>query len=568
METGPRRRAAVAGVVFFSVFLALLARLYAVQVLGVDARREQRRAQEAGEVSVTGVRGGIFDPRGQAVALSVPADSVWVNPGAIAACDRPDAVRRLSAALSLSEDFVAERLSRTSKEFVWLKRKVSDAEAAAAKALAASPLFKPTRENPATRLGFRTEFRRVYPQGPLLGNVVGHESEDPSASEGLERFLDSIIAAREVRLRVATDGRRNVLDVPPVDAVGPRVTLTIDVLFQKVVEEELDAACREHSPKWAVAVAVDPRTGAILAIANRPSFDPNHASHVPAEARLNRAVALPYEPGSTLKPFTAAWAIECGVANPDTRIDCENGLWKYGPRLLHDHDPYGKLTLAEVIIKSSNIGAAKIGALMLGAKRTREALERFGFGARTGVDMPAEDDGRLFPLSKWNLYSETSVPMGHEVMVTPLQLAVGMAAIANGGTLYRPYAVKRVETSDGVVLVDNGPMQVRRVLSTESARKMDEILVATVESGTGKKARMDGVKVGGKTGTSQKIDPVTKKYTHEKYISSFVGYAPAGGDPRVCIAVIVDEPQGAYYGGAVAAPVVGRILQRGLVLLR
>ena len=567
MDRTSRRRAAVVGVAFATLFLALLARLYAVQVLGVDARREQRAAQGAGEVVVTGVRGTILDPRGQVIAMSVPADSVWVNPAAVAACDRPDAARRLAAALALREDFVLERLSRTTKEFVWLKRKVSEAEAKAARELAATPLFKPSRENPATRVGFRTEFRRVYPQGSLFGNVVGHESEDPNATEGMERFLDSIIAAREVKLRVATDGKRNVLDVPAVDAIGPRVTLTVDVLFQKIVEEELDAACREHSPKWAVAVAVDPKTGAILAIANRPSFDPNDASRVPPEARLNRAVALPYEPGSTLKPFTAAWAIEVGVATPDTKIDCENGIWKYGPRILHDHHPYGRITLAEVIINSSNIGAAKIGAQMLGAKRTREALERFGFGARTGIDMPAEDDGRLFPLSKWNLYSETSVPMGHEIMVTPLQLAVGMAAIANGGILYRPYVVKRVETSDGVVLVDNGPMQVRRVLSSESARKMDEILRLTVKEGTGKKAAVPGIDVGGKTGTSQKIDPITKHYTHEKYISSFVGYAPAG-DPKVCIAVIVDEPQGAYYGGAVAAPVVGRVLQRGLILLR
>jgi cell division protein FtsI (penicillin-binding protein 3) len=566
VDQGPRRRAAVLGVVFFCAFLALLARLYAVQVLGVDARREQRDRQGTGVVAVAGIRGAIYDQRGQGLALSVPVDSVAANPAALPACDRPDAARLLAAALSLPEAFVLDRLSRA-KEFVWLKRKVSEAESRAVRALAETPLFKATPRNPVARLEFRVEFRRVYPQGSLFGNVLGHESEDPAATEGIERWLDSLIAARDVRVPVAKDGRQRVLDVPSVDAVGPTVTLTVDVLFQKIVEEELDAACREHTPKWAVAVALDPSTGAVLAIANRPSFDPNAPSNVPAEARLNRAVALPYEPGSTLKPFTAAWAVEVGAATPDTKIDCENGIWKYGPRLLHDHHPYGRISLSEVIVHSSNIGAAKIGALLLGAKRTREALERFGFGARTGVDLPAEDDGRLFPLSKWNLYSETSVPMGHEIMVTPIQLASAMAALANGGTLYRPYVVKRVETADGVVLVDNGPSVVRRVLSAETSRKMSEILVATVKDGTGKKAQVPGVAVGGKTGTSQKIDPVTKKYTHEKYISSFVGYAPAE-DPKVCIAVIVDEPHGAYYGGAVAAPVVGRILHRGLVLLR
>jgi cell division protein FtsI (penicillin-binding protein 3) len=567
VDQGPRRRAAVLGVVFFCVFLALLARLYAVQVLGVDARSEQRLRQQTGEVAVSGIRGTFLDPRGQVVAVSVPADSVFANPAALPACDRADAARQLAAALGLSEAFVLERLSRSTKEFVWLKRKVSDAESKAARALAETPMFKANRTNPVARLGFRTEFRRVYPQGSLMSQLVGHQSEDPSASEGLERWLDPVIAARELRVPVVKDGKQRVLDAPSIDAAGPSVTLTVDVLFQKIVEEELDAACREFSPKWAVAIALDPASGAVLAIANRPAFDPNDASRVAPEARLNRAVALPYEPGSTLKPFTAAWAIELGLASPDTKIDCENGVWKYGPRILHDHDPYGRLTLAEIIIKSSNIGAAKIGALILGAKRTREALERFGFGSLSGIDLPAEDDGRLFPLSKWNLYSETSVPMGHEVMVTPLQLVAGLSAIANGGTLFRPYVVKRVETADGVVLADNGPTMVRRVISKETARKMDEILRGTVKDGTGKKAQVPGVEVGGKTGTSQKIDPVTKKYTHEKYISSFVGYAPAG-DPKVCIAVIVDEPQGAYYGGAVAAPVVGRILQRGLVLLR
>jgi cell division protein FtsI (penicillin-binding protein 3) len=257
--------------------------------------------------------------------------------------------------------------------------------------------------------------------------------------------------------------------------------------------------------------------------------------------------------------------MDLGLIRPDSMIDCENGLWHVGPRTLHDHHPYAKISLTDVIKFSSNIGAAKVGAQILGQKRLWEAMKRWGFGEKTGVDLPAEDSGLLFPLSRWTVYSETSVPMGHEISVTPLQLATAMSAIANGGTLYRPYVIRRIASTDGTILVDHGPQAVRRVIGEKASREMIEILKSVVAEGTGKKAAAPGVVVAGKTGTSQKIDPRTKQYTHEKYIASFVGFAPAD-DAKLCIAVVLDEPQGgSYYGGAVAAPVVGRIIQRGLV---
>jgi cell division protein FtsI/penicillin-binding protein 2 len=205
---------------------------------------------------------------------------------------------------------------------------------------------------------------------------------------------------------------------------------------------------------------------------------------------------------------------------------------------------------------------------MLGQKRLYECMKRWGFGERTGVDLPAEDSGLLFPLSRWTIYSDTSVPMGHEISVTPLQLCTAMSAIANGGTLYKPFIVKRVTSTDGTVIVDNGPQAVRRVIGEKASKQMIEILKGVVQDGTGKKAAVNGVAVAGKTGTSQKIDPRTHQYTHEKYIASFVGFAPAD-DASLCIAVVLDEPQGgSYYGGAVAAPVVGRIIQRGLAYVK
>jgi cell division protein FtsI (penicillin-binding protein 3) len=565
LDLSSRRRAAVIGVAFAAVFLALLARLYAVQVLGVEHRRAARDLQSNGLVSGQTPPGTIYDAGGQVFALSVPVDSLWINSSAFNDPERAEVARRLARALGLKEQDLRAKLdARSKKEFVWAGRKLSDETSKAVHELLRDPLFKAGAEPKA---GFRTEYARRYPQGPLMAHVIGHAGDDRKDSEGTERFANEHLAGKDVSYRTPVDARRHPLDVAAVDYATNSIRLTIDSHFQRIVEEEGLALVSENKPKWVSIVALDPRTGAVLAMANWPTFDPNQPGASPAEARLNRAVVLPYEPGSTLKPFTAVAALDLGLMRPDSKIDCENGIWKHGPRLLHDHHPYGRISLADVIIHSSNIGAAKIGALILGARRTHEALAKFGFGTPTGVDMSAEDDGRLFPLSKWNIYSETSVPMGHEIMVTPLQLVAAMSAIANGGTLYKPWVIRRVETSDGVVLVEGGPTAVRRVVSEKASKEMVEILKLTVKDGTGKKAAVPGVDVAGKTGTSQKIDPVTKHYTHEKYIASFVGFAPAD-DPKVCLAVIVDEPIGAYYGGAVAAPVVGRILQRGLPHLK
>jgi cell division protein FtsI (penicillin-binding protein 3) len=560
-----RRRAAVIGGAFAALFLALLARLYAVQVLRVENRGAAWAAQIEGERRVSTSRGTIKDARDQYLALSVPMDSLWLNPSAFTDPERAKVVRLLAQALALREAELRTFVdARATRKFVWIQHRIAEDRANAVRALLADPLFKPAGQ---PKIGFQNEYARRYPQGALLSQVLGFAGDDARNFEGLERSADAVLKGVETSFHGPVDGKRNWLDVPAVDYGTSSVQLTIDVLFQRIVEEEIVPLVAESKAKWITVVAMDPRTGAILAMANWPTFDPNKPGEAPAEARLNRAVALPYEPGSTLKPFTAVVALDQGLLRPDSKIDCENGIWKHGPRLLHDHHPYGKISLADVIIHSSNIGAAKIGALILGRARTHEALTRFGFGAMTGVDLPAEDDGRLFPLSRWNVYSETSVPMGHEVMVTPLQLVAAMSAIANGGTLYRPWVLKRVVGADGLVLAEGSPQAVRRVVSEKAAREMVEILKGTVKDGTGKKAAVEGVEVAGKTGTSQKIDPMTKQYTHEKYIASFVGFAPADA-PRICLAVIVDEPQGAYYGGAVAAPVVGRILQRGLVLVK
>ena len=577
MDLATRRRAGLLIALFGIAFSAVLVRLYSIQVSAHETFVARREAQTRGVMRAEAARGEILDREGQVLAVSVPVESVWANPSALA--DHAAAARVLAATLGLREADVIDRLSphhdcpgrcpgrRPGKDFVWIKRKVSEREAEAVRRLQIDPLFRMEKKSTEPRVGLVTEYVRRYPFGSFLGHVVGFLSEDPAMNEGMERSMNPWLAGQGSVISISVDGCRRPLGPPPLGTPGADVVLTLDVLFQKVVEEELDAACAEYRPKWAVAVAMDPRTGAILAVANRPVFDPNEPAKSAGEARLDRAVAAPYEPGSTLKPFLAALAIDRGLATPLTKFDCENGLWKYGSRILHDHHPYGTLTLTDVVVVSSNIGAAKLGALTLGKERLHEGLRRFGFGSRTGVDLPAEDDGRLFPLARWSSFSITSVPIGHEIAVTPLQLVAAMSAIANGGTLRRPYLVQRVRAQDGTILAENGPSEVRRVIQEKTAREMVEILKGVVERGTGKKAQVPGVAVAGKTGTTQKVDPRTRQYTHEKFISSFVGFAPAE-KPRACVAVVMDEPQGAYYGGAVAAPVVGRIFQRGLIHLK
>jgi cell division protein FtsI (penicillin-binding protein 3) len=566
-DRATRCRAAVLGIAFFALFFVLLARLYAIQINGSENHRARREAQTKAMLAVERPRGTVCDVRGQVLALSAPVESAWADPSAFGEDERGDAARELAEILGLRAEDVLEKISRPGRRFVWLKRRLSTGELEAYRILSDRPPFKVSRNASSPKIGLIPEYARRYPNGPLMSHVLGFFSGDPSMHEGVERVADDWLSGERTVFPVSVDGRRRVLDAPLMKLAGADVHLTLDLLLQRVVEEELDAVCAEFTPKWAAAVVMDPRTGAVLAISSRPTFDPNTAGLAPAEARRNRAITDPYEPGSTFKPFLMAYALGLGLVTPKTKFDCENGLWKHGPRLLHDHHPYGMLTLAEVIIKSSNIGAAKLGALVMGKERLHECMSRFGFGVRSGIDLPAEDAGRLFPLSRWSIYTVTSVPMGHEISTTPLQLVAAMSAIANGGMLLRPRVIGRVVEADGTVLVENGREVVRRVLSREAAGKAAEILARVVKEGTGKKAAVEGVAVAGKTGTTQKVDPETGRYSHERFIASFVGFAPAEA-ARLCVAVVVDEPHGSYYGGSVAAPAVGRIIRRGLVYVR
>ncbi|HZE96140.1 MAG TPA: penicillin-binding transpeptidase domain-containing protein, partial [Planctomycetota bacterium] len=395
MDQSSRRRAVVLHILFCAVFLGLIARLYAIQIVGHETYKEQLSKQKEGKTEITAPPGPIYDSRGIALAISCPIDAAWANPSAIA--DKPAAAKLLAPAIGLSEDEILRKLTSERLKFVLLKHHLTPEQSAAVKKLMAETPFKRSRRDTDERLGLRTEYQRQYPNGNFLGPVIGHDSMEPTQREGLERTLAQFLILPPKSVPIVHDGRQQFLGASKIDLSGSEATLTIDLLLQRVVEEELEAACVEHKPKWAVAVCLNPKTGEILAMANRPTFDPNKFSTAAPEARLNRVVSVPYEPGSTLKPFTCAVALDLNLIRPDTMIDCENGLWTYGPRTLHDHHPYARITLSDVIKFSSNIGAAKVGAMILGRNRLHDAMRRWGFGERTEVDLPAEDSGLLFP---------------------------------------------------------------------------------------------------------------------------------------------------------------------------
>jgi cell division protein FtsI (penicillin-binding protein 3) len=558
--TNRRARAVFVGLTL--LFSGIVFRLYDLQISGHEEYRRARDGQSRGIVDQRRPRGTIFDARGDALAISVPVSSVGAEPARMT--DLPGAARRLAPALGMEAAAVLKLLDRTRTgpdgaprryDFVWLRRHVTQATAEAVSALNVPGII------------LKEELDRSYPRGSLLAHVLGLvkiEDRGREGSAGLEQGCDAWLAGERSLEPVAVDGRRRKLTWPAAGSGGGDVHLTIDAQFQRVVEDALDAACERHRPAWAVAVAIDPRTGAILALANRPAYDPNRPG--PNAGFRNLAVFEQYEPGSTWKVFTVAGALDAGAVAPSMVFDCEMGSWKYGARVLHDHDPFGRLSVTDIIVHSSNIGAAKVG-IRLGPKRLRETAEAFGFGRRTGVDLPSESRGILHPLERWNSFSITSVPMGHEISATPIQLVAAFAAIANGGSLMRPYVVDRLVGADGGLHRRAEPKVVGRAASEKSAGELRRMLREAVKSGTGTKADVEGLEVAGKTGTTQKVDPATGRYTKGRYTSSFVGFAPAEG-ARVCVAVIIDEPKGDYYGGAVAAPVVAEILKNGFKFVR
>jgi cell division protein FtsI (penicillin-binding protein 3) len=485
----------------------------------------------------------------QVLAVSLNADSVFANARIVK--DKTRTARTLSEILGLDEAYVLGRLSRD-KGFVWIKRKVSPQESEKIKRLKISGI------------DVVEESKRVYPDAALACHVIGTIDIDDNGLEGLELKYNKYLKGESGWLISTQDAKRKLLESYQDEFIPARngfnLVLTIDEVIQSIAERELYKMYKKYNAKGASIVVMDPRTGAVLALANFPNFDLNNADKRDIEAIRNRAVNDFFEPGSIFKVVTASGLLEEKAVTTGDVFFCENGEWKHGAKTLHDVHPYGNLTFKEVIEKSSNIGTVK-AAGRLGPEKMYKYIQEFGFTERTGVDLPGEVVGINRPPEKWSGLSMYAIPMGQEVTVTSMQLACAIAVIANNGFYVKPRVVKEIVDDNGDVIKSFAPVILRKVISPQTAVYMRYILNGVVENGTGKKARMEDYKVGGKTGTAQRIENGT--YSHSKFIASFIGFAPADS-PLLVVAVSVDEPHPVYYGGDVAAPVFKGVVDESL----
>lgn len=528
---------------FFLLFALSLSRLLYIQLFKSRYLSTIASQQHNLFVELEPLRGGLYDRNLKPQALNLPCDSVYASPRQIK--DKETVIRKLKEIVRLEYGYLKNRLYRN-KAFVWIARKISPEQVDAIKKLKIEGI------------GLVRESKRCYPNNNLAAHAIGFVGLDNVGLEGVELRYDAYLKGVSGWAQVLRDARQNQLlwksMILPKN--GQKIVLTIDEFIQFVTERELDLAYRKFHAKGASAIVMDPKTGEILAMANRPTYDPNFPQNAGLDTRRNRALCDMFEPGSVFKIVTASAALEEGIFNEADRFFCENGSYKVANHILHDHQPHGWLTFSHVIAESSNIGTTKI-AQRLGADIIYKYASAFGFGKNLGIAMPGEIPGVLKEPKYWSKTSIGAVPIGHEVGVTALQLACAVSVIANGGVLMKPFIVKSISYEDGQVIGEYKPQEIRRVISPDTARRMKDILVLVTEEGTGKLSRVSDFKVAGKTGTAQKIEP-NGAYSHSKYIASFIGFAPAD-DPLIAIVVIVDEPRPYYFGGVVAAPVFKRI---------
>ncbi|MDB4990195.1 MAG: Cell division protein FtsI [Myxococcaceae bacterium] len=508
-------------------------------------------------IEVDARRGNIYDRRGNELAVSVDLDSFFVDPVALQnnKLDPVVSARSLAKALGVPADSLIEKMS-SKRRFIWVKRRVTPAES---QAVATLGLI-------GKGVGVRKEPRRFYPNLSTAAHVLGFTDDQEHGVEGLEREM-------ETRLRGATDKVEAIFDArggvvyskEPVDnssAQGKNLTLTIDREIQVIAERELEMGVRAVEARAGHVVVMDPMTGEILALANYPTFNPNAPGGAEPATRRNRAVQDRFEPGSVIKTFTIAGALSAGAIAPTQTIDCENGAMQIGDATIHDTHRYDRLSIAEILQHSSNIGTAKIGAA-LGKEGLYKQLRRFGFGARTEVDLPAETEGVLRSYKRWYDIDAATVAFGQGMSTTNLQLATAMSSIANGGKLVKPMIVSRVSDVTGKVIEQMAPSVRRQVVPASVAHLVGNMLTAvTGPGGTGEAAAMEGYLVAGKTGTAQKAN-AHGGYADNAWTATFVGYVPAQR-PRLVVSVVIDEPVIEHYGGVVAAPVFRRIATASL----
>jgi len=529
----------------------VVVRLLQLQVFGRDGFLRQAVRQSERTINLDPRRGPILDRNGSSLAVSVDAESIYAVPQEIEEPDQKAA--QLARALGLdaaARKELAAQLHRN-KAFVWVKRKADPQMARA------------VRDLQLEGIGFLAENRRYYPKRELASQVLGYVGLDNTGMSGIEYAFENQIRGKAAKVTVHIDARRRPVghtEKPSTD--GHTVVLTLDEAIQYVAERELDRAMSETGSVAGTVVVLSPRSGEILAMANRPTFNPNRFAASPSSHWQNRVVAGAYEPGSIFKIFTAAAALQEKVVDPDEVLDCGGGGIDIGGTHINDHAVFHQLSFRDVIAKSSDIGVVRV-AQRLGRDNFNRYVKEFGFGSSTGIDLPGESPGLLRPPSKWSALSLASLSFGQEVGVTALQMAMAVGAVANGGYLMKPLIVRQIEDADGRVEKEMKPVAVRRVLEPDTLDTLTDLLEGVVKHGTGRRAAIPGYLVAGKTGTAQKID-ASGRYSMVDHVASFVGYAPSRR-PALVVLVSLDSPRGpANQGGDVAAPVFARVTEQAL----
>jgi cell division protein FtsI/penicillin-binding protein 2 len=551
----------ISGCVFLG-WIILLARLVQLQGAQRQLMNDRVARQSIFSEVIPARPGEILDRNGHVLAMTITCDSLYVVPDEIT--DPWDFAWKAGSVLNINTDELYRRLvDNKDKQFLWIKRRTDDATVQEFRKLGL----------PKSTWGLRREYQRKYPQGGFASHVLGIRNIDNEGKGGLEQSLNALIRGADGNRVMTRDARGIVVEVAAEQSSSPdhgqTVVSTIDLLMQIETERYVDELMEAWKPVGACAIVMEPHSGDVLAMVSRPGFDPNSLIEVPEAAWKNLAVSAAFEPGSTFKPFIVGWALQEQVLQSDEMIDCSFGAYRMGPRILHDHHSYGELSVEDVLVKSSNIGMAKISE-RLGLEDLYEATRSFGFGRRTGIELPGEIPGLLHSFDRWNVYSLGSIPMGQELAVTPLQLITAHAALANGGRLVRPRLIRAASEDDSIASPASTVNAVRpaadvgaRLLDAQVARWLvQQPMKQVVERGTGKTARIPGLSVFGKTGTAQKLDPETGTYSDKAWVLSFICGAPAE-DPSVIVLLMVDEPTtpGVHYGGTVAAPTAAKILQ-------
>jgi cell division protein FtsI/penicillin-binding protein 2 len=535
--------------IFFFIWIFFITfKLFKLQVIDYTTYMAKVKAQINRVEDLHSKRGTITDRHGEILAISLQSKSVFLSnkDKEMSLATFRDFGRLLT--LTNSQKIKVIKRIRRGEKFIWLKRKLTDEEYLKIKPLASS-------KKTAGTIDFIDEYRRVYPQKKIASHILGGVGIDEQALGGIETSLDSEIKGRGGKLKVLIDARKKIFQFKYLEqpVAGKDIHLSIDAALQFMVEQELSATIEKYKAAGGAVIVLNSADAQILAMASYPDYCPEEIWRTPAPALKNKAVSFLYDPGSTFKIVLAAAALENRVCALDEMFNCHNGVYTVRDRQITDVHPFDRLSFEDIFVQSSNIGAACIGQ-RLGGEKYFQIIRKFGFGRRTGILLPAEENGILNPPAKWSRVSLAFLSHGYEISVTPLQMAMAFNVLASGGYLLRPK----------ILLNDDAVNREQRILSPLSRQPLTAILTEVVNRGTGKKAAIKGIEIAGKTGTAQKVKD--GKYT-TSYVSSFGGFFPAG-NPQVTIFVMIDEPHGLYYGGDVASPLFKSIAEKIMLYLK